>query len=197
MQPGSLGGGPKVRVAAPGNVSVLDRFPAMPPLDLNAFKDKLEPEKSAGKWVVWVFKDVGGKWEKQEDQSFSSDDLKEAEKYFNEAKERDGFTATSNLPKDQSEEIRKALIGTYANYRDSGDLWSRLTLNADGTYSFYWYNLANERNEHSGTWEYNPKEKSVVLWATQPEYGTSHKVLSSGGSYSLSGFEEDKPLIKE
>jgi hypothetical protein len=102
-QPGSSGRSanvplPQGPVAAPGNVSVLDRFPAMAPLDPNDFKDKLEPEKPAGKWTVWVYKNVGGKWEKQEDQSFSSDDQKAAEKYFNEAKERDGFTATTNLP---------------------------------------------------------------------------------------------------
>ena len=51
-----------------------------------------------GKWVVWVFKNVGGKWEKQEDQSFSSDDQKAAESYFNKAKNQQGISVTSNLP---------------------------------------------------------------------------------------------------
>jgi hypothetical protein len=53
----------------------------------------------AGKWVVWVYRDVGGRWEKQDDQSFSSDDQGKAESYFEAAKRRAGFTATSNLPK--------------------------------------------------------------------------------------------------
>jgi hypothetical protein len=156
--PGSWGG-MSVRRLATGYVSVLDSFPPIDPLDPNAFKDKLEPEKPAGKWVVWVFKNVGGKWEKQEDQSFSSDDQKEAEKFFNEAKERDGFTATTNLPPGArpAEPTRNttvpsnssAFVGTWVENNRS-----YMRFNADGTGEtggFYpdgreqfWYSLSWE-----------------------------------------------------
>jgi uncharacterized protein (UPF0297 family) len=90
------------------NASVLDKFPMEAPLDPKDFKDKLEPEKPTGKYVVWVYKQVGNKWEKQEDESFSSDDQEQAEKYFTRAKVRAGYTATSNLPKAEQNPV-----GTY------------------------------------------------------------------------------------
>jgi hypothetical protein len=110
--PGSSGGVRKGGTPPQANVSVLDKFPAMAPLDPNDFMDKLEPEKPAGKWVVWVYKNVGGKWEKREDQSFSSDDQEAAEKYFKKAKELDGFTATTNLPPSAKPESTGKFAGT-------------------------------------------------------------------------------------
>ena len=97
------------------------------------------------------------------------------------------------VPKD----VRRSLIGNYENFRDGGELWSNLALNSDGSYSFHWYNLMNERNQHSGKWEYDTKEETVILHADQQGYGGRHKVTASGGGYMLSGFAADKPLKKK
>jgi hypothetical protein len=97
--------------------ATLSSYPLLARVTPQDLKGKLAADATTGKWIVWVFKRRDGKWEKQEDQSFSSDDQNAAENYLNASKKREGYTVTSNLP-------RKAidLAGTTWTAA-TGDFW--------------------------------------------------------------------------
>jgi hypothetical protein len=81
--------------AGSDGAAALSAFPQLARVTPGDLKGKLV----TGKWVVWVFKNRDGRWEKQEELSFSSDNEVEAERYLNESMKREGYTATSNLRK--------------------------------------------------------------------------------------------------
>jgi hypothetical protein len=78
---------------------VLSKYPAMP-LISDKDLDKNGTESKNSKYTVWVFKQAGGRWEKQEDRTLNTDDKQEAKRYVDDVKAVQGWTATSNLPQE-------------------------------------------------------------------------------------------------
>jgi hypothetical protein len=87
----------------PGFTSVLSQYPQLARVTPQDLKGKLEAAAPTGKYQVWVFKNEGGRWVKQEDRTLDTNDDKQARKYVADVKAVQGWTATSNLPLPEKE----------------------------------------------------------------------------------------------
>ena len=171
-----------------------DRFAgAEPPKSVNVKPMRVEAQpkpQPTGKWIVWVYRNADGRWEKQENETYSSDDQDVARKYFENAKKRAGFTATSNLPSkldggNQSRERESASSNfpqdrTTAPVVDLADtVWSHeffpggssalLVFKCDGTIQEGWlsYNKNTLDSSAHGTWKVT--NNTVIINYTNKE----------------------------
>ncbi len=78
-----------------------------------------EPDVKRRQYTVWVFKQVNGKWVKQEDRTLVTDDKYKAAAYDKAVKSYPGWTATANTPiSPQSLTQRKRPPSPIAKYSD-------------------------------------------------------------------------------
>ena len=116
--------------------SVLSQYPAIPRLTPQDLKGKLEPDTPESKFTVWVFKQQGGRWVKQEDRTLSTDDEAQARKYVADVKAVQGWTATSNLPEPQQAKAAGSLSL-------QGTRWRRHVADTYDDYEFLTNQLGN------------------------------------------------------
>ena len=154
--------------------SVLSQYPAIPRLTPQDLKGKLEPDTPESKFTVWVFKQEGGRWVKQEDRTLGTDDEKQARKYVADVKAVRGWTATSNLPErldgrggtKNTPASKDSLLGYWHGLIDNNTSTCSFSLGRDGKV----YDIQTVGDEiefvgdQAGTWSVQGRSVTIEVW---------------------------------
>jgi hypothetical protein len=170
----------------------LASYPEMPRILVGELKGKLATDKAVGKWNVWVFKQNNGQWEKQEDQSLSTDDEREAQKYLDESKGKAGFTATSNLPNKFLDIANSKWVGKATVVFDDGT--EQITDNVSYTFESNGRSLYQNPGHNNITYSWKIESGRITL-TTQD--GRNADVFTIDGDTMTSEFKKEHFVVRK